>query len=212
MSSISFALLDFCPLISESRHLASAGPEGGDLGGVAAAGAADDELDGEVELLGGTGGAAVEAREEKLGGLLAGALDGLADDGECGAEDVGEGEVVEADEGDLFGDVDVERGDGVEDVARSKSIGSEDSGGWIGAAKNGAEEVERRGFAGGVEEALGLEAGRAHGFFVAGEARVHGVDLLAETDEADALVAVLDKVLGGESGAGLIFNEDGVDA
>ena len=33
----------------------------GCLGGVAAAGAADDELDGEVELLSGAGGAAVEA-------------------------------------------------------------------------------------------------------------------------------------------------------
>ena len=101
---------------------------------MAAAGAADDELDGEAELLRGEVGAAVEAREEELRGLFAGALDGLADDGERGAEDVGEGEVVEADEGELFGDVDVERGDGVEDVARGKAVGGEDGGGRIGAA------------------------------------------------------------------------------
>ena len=53
-----------------------------ELDRVAAAGAANDELDGEVELLGGQAGAAVEAAEEELRGLFAGALDGLADDGE----------------------------------------------------------------------------------------------------------------------------------
>jgi len=100
--------------------------------GMAAAGAADDELDGEVEFLSGEGGAAVEAAEEELRGLLAGALHGLADDGQRGAEDVGEGEVVEANEGDLFGDVDVERREGVENVARGEAVGGEDGGGWVG--------------------------------------------------------------------------------
>lgn len=50
--------------------------------GVAAAGTADDELDREVEFLHGEVGAAVEAAEEKLRGLFAGALDRLADDGQ----------------------------------------------------------------------------------------------------------------------------------
>src|SRR6185437_4433395 len=46
---------------------------------------------------------------------------------------------------------------------------------------------------------------------VAGEARVHGVDLLAEADEADALVAMLDEVFGGESGAAFVFDENSVN-
>ena len=50
-----------------------------------------------------------------------------------------------------------------------------------------------------------------HGLVVAGEARVHGVDLLAEADEADALVAVLDEVLGGERGAALVFDQHSID-
>ena len=123
---------------------------------MAAAGTAEDELDGEVELLGGEVGAAVEAREEELCGLFAGALDGLADDGEGGAEDVSEGEVVEADEGELFGDVDVERGDGVEDVARGEAVGGEDGGGRVGAAEDGAQEVEGGGFAAASEKDSGL--------------------------------------------------------
>lgn len=179
---------------------------------MAAARAADDELDGEVEFLGGARGATVETREEKLCCLFPGALNGLTDDGECGAEDVGEREVVEADEGDLFGDVDVERGDGAENVTRGDVVGSEDGRGRMRLREGGAQEFKRGERVFGVEEARGLEAGGAHGLGVASEARVNGVDLLAETDEADALVAVLDEVLSREGSADLIFNEDGVDA
>lgn len=178
----------------------------------AAAGAAEDDFDGEHDAVAGLRSfAAFEAIEELIGGDATHLFGGLTDDGERRAGEVGEIKVVESSDGGFRWNVNSQLQEGREDVARNEGVGSE-VGGWLLLRR----ETGLNGFKGGchggaLKGGVGFEAGLGHGFAIALETRVHGEDATGKTHEADVGVAVSNEVLNHPAGAELILHEDGIE-
>ena len=150
---------------------------------------------------------AVEAVEEHLGGAAAQFGGWLVHEGEAGAKDGGEFEVVEADEGDVLGDAQSQVFDGPEGTQGGQDVGGEQGRGAVGRV----QEALRRRLA--LLDAVGAEAVKGfqvRGFeclFIALQAFAGGVVMSDVSDEGDAFVAVPDEVLRCLARAGAILDQ-----
>jgi hypothetical protein len=180
---------------------------------VAAAGAADHEFGGKDDAIALEGVfAAGDALEEEVGGHFADLVDGLADDGERGLEDVGDIEIVEAGEGDMGGDVDAQGVERVQQVAHGEVVSGEQGGGGISAGEHGVQGgngfFRRR----ALDVVLRRERGGGHGVLVSGVAGLHGEEGSGEAEEGHARVAVGDEVGHAGAGASAIIDDNGIEA
>ena len=163
----------------------------------AAAGAAEDDFDGQDDLVAGEGQfASGDAIEEQVGCDAAHLLGWLADNGERGGCALGHVEVVKAGEGHVGGHLDAKVYEGAENVACGEVVGGEDGGGRVGSAEHAFDCAEGVFLRLAAEERGFFQTGILNGTPVTHEAGVDGEQAAAEAHEGDAFVCVLDEVLG----------------
>ena len=150
--------------------------------------------------------------EEQVRCYLPKLVDGLTNHGQRGLKHVGHFEIVEANDGDLPGDIDTRRAERVQDVAHGEVIGREESGGRLSAVQHGADKGDGSLRRATIDIRLRGMAGVGHGFTVTGIAGLHGVELTVETKESNGAMAVADEVLDGGLGASAIGDENGIEA
>lgn len=158
-------------------------------------GAAYDELDGDVAL---GGGAAVEYGEEGLHAAFAEEFGVEADGRQLGVDGGGEGEVVEAGDGEVVGDAQAEAADGLVGAGGEFVVVADESGG-VGA---GAGEGGRGGLLGALDGDGGVDGayvgvrdgGEPCGEFVGAYGEGPGGDVGGEVEEA--AVAEAEEVVG----------------
>jgi hypothetical protein len=109
----------------------------------AAAGAAANEFARNLNELAACGGGTVDALEEKVKGGVDEFIDGLADDGDGHAEQGGVREVVEADERDPLGWVDVQLVEDADDIKGREVAESEQSLGTFSACEDASQEMTK---------------------------------------------------------------------
>ncbi len=129
-----------------------------------------------------------------------------------GDHEVGEVEVVEGEEGDIFAESFAELAHGAHGLHGREEVEADDGVGAV-ALEHDFGEPFGRDLAFAVDGAgERFEAGFLHGFVVAGEALAAGVESGAGADGDDSFVAVAEEMLHGFFGAAAVWNGDEVVA
>jgi hypothetical protein len=166
-------------------------------------------MDTELAMLGRGAGSSGEA-EKDLDGGFADFVRGLMDSGQGRVDDAGEFDVVEADDGDVFGDAAAGLDEFADDAEGHDVVGGEDGGdvgvcgeeflSEFGADGEGVGAKEDDGFDG-----AGADGKRAHEAFGAGG---HAAVAARSAEVGDAAVAQASQVFGGERASVFVIGGD----